>query len=345
MVGDHIGGLAMVYRRGAGEWVLEDTLEPPPEYGSSSGFGYSVDVDGDAIVVGWPGTSAAFAYRFVAGSSDPWQLSGRLAEGLYTSFGTDVAISKDLILVGAPDHTPSGGQSRSGAAFVFKRTPSGSGWYSSPAGELEPTSVFASTNSDFGFSVDLVRVGASTLPDRPWGSFDIGGVYGIVLAVVGAPKTDIGAGVLINGGVQVSLLRNDGSDTTVESFMRSTDTSSSPFKFGYSVAMNSDGVLAVGSANRKVVLFEPTSEYLDGWGEVQAFATTGNPVESLSMSGDRLAVGFDGEPLLLYEKESSGWILRQAVTPPSGTFGLRVGIDRSTLTASSSETFVFDLLD
>jgi len=89
-------------------------------------FGRSVAIDGDMAIVGSPydddaGTSSGSAYVFVR-NGDMWEETKKLtardtAAGDY--FGWSVAISGDVVIVGADEDDDAGGDS--GSAYVFIR--------------------------------------------------------------------------------------------------------------------------------------------------------------------------------------------------------------------------------
>ncbi|QDT91775.1 Calx-beta domain-containing protein [Gimesia algae] len=95
-------------------------------------FGSSIAISGETIVIGAYGADlnqsdegAAYVFRLAGGT---WQLETKLIASnaeADDSFGTDVAIENDLIVIGAPLHNvPS--YNNSGAAYIFTR--SGSTW-------------------------------------------------------------------------------------------------------------------------------------------------------------------------------------------------------------------------
>lgn len=93
-------------------------------------FGSSIAISGDTIVIGAFGADlnqsnegAAYVFRLTSGE---WQLESKLTASdaeADDSFGTDVAIENDLIVIGAPLHdVPS--YNNSGAAYIFTRSDS-----------------------------------------------------------------------------------------------------------------------------------------------------------------------------------------------------------------------------
>jgi len=89
-------------------------------------FGYSVDIQGDTIVVGAPGhlnRGGAFVFDRNTGGSDVWgqeKYLTSIAIGNGDEFGFSVAIDQDLIVVGAPQDNQ-GGVTDTGEVYVFGR--------------------------------------------------------------------------------------------------------------------------------------------------------------------------------------------------------------------------------
>ncbi len=145
-------GAVDVFTRSAGAWTLEGTIA-----GSGGGFGQSIDLQGDRLVIGAAhadsfasNAGAAFVYERQAGT---WVLVQQLTTTLLrpeSYFGTDVVLDADVAVVGAP-----GGLYSFGAAFVFRRV-AGS-W------QLEQSWSSSATDS-FGRALalkgDLLAVGA-----------------------------------------------------------------------------------------------------------------------------------------------------------------------------------------
>jgi len=112
------GGSAYVFVRSGSTWTEQAKLSVP----DAAGFGWSVSIDGDSVVVGGPLTlTGGVAYVFVR-SGTTWTQQQKLVPSDPTSnsgFGMSVAISGDTIVIGAP-------QVGTGAAYVFVR--SGTQW-------------------------------------------------------------------------------------------------------------------------------------------------------------------------------------------------------------------------
>jgi FG-GAP repeat len=186
-------GAAYVYVRNSGTWSQQAYLKPAAigTTQAGDGFGTSVAISGDTIAVGasheasstlgvnsTPNDSAGSSgavYVFVR-NSGAWNQQAYVkpsAVGTTQSgdgFGTSVALSGDLMVIGAIgedssttgiNSTPNESAALSGAAYVFTR--SGTTW--SQQSYLKPAAVGTTqANDSFGWSVgispDLIVVGA-----------------------------------------------------------------------------------------------------------------------------------------------------------------------------------------
>jgi len=157
-----LGGAVFVYVRGPGtSWVEQAELVNPSGYAH---FGYSVDVDGDTLVVGHKdegipsgNQSQGAAYVYVR-SGTTWTQQARLeaSDGMQNDFfGDSVALDGDRIVVGAKNGD--GAAADSGAAYVYVR--GGTDWT-----EVAKLSAFDGTTGDLlGSSNDLLDGSAVTL--------------------------------------------------------------------------------------------------------------------------------------------------------------------------------------
>jgi hypothetical protein len=124
------------------------------------GFGFAVDLDGDFAVVGSEaetGTGAAYVYRR---TGNEWQPTAVLkaedgAEG--DRFGTAVAISGNVIVVGAKGHDADGAEA--GAAYVFAW--SGDEWVQQT--KLAPPSAAANAHFGTAVAIDGARLAVSAV--------------------------------------------------------------------------------------------------------------------------------------------------------------------------------------
>ncbi len=123
-------------------------------------FGWSVDIDGEQMIVGSPysdimtrpSQGAAYLFRRNQNGEDQWgQVTKIVApDGLGSDlFGYDVAIHGDVVAIGAPgDRHPTGGQ---GSVYIFGRNVTGAeGW-----GYVNKLVAGGTNSADFGYAVDL----------------------------------------------------------------------------------------------------------------------------------------------------------------------------------------------
>jgi len=156
---------AHVFIRDGDHWVLQQELISHQGFLFNDYFGYAVDISGDTVVVGASyGSTAAIdnsgrAYVFIRIStiSGPvWELQQILEPSdaaTAQSFGENVAIENDTVMIGSPDRNGSGG------VYVFTR--GGSVWSQDAileATDLEAGDVFG---GDVSLSGDLLAVGAT----------------------------------------------------------------------------------------------------------------------------------------------------------------------------------------
>jgi hypothetical protein len=126
-------GAAWVYRRNpGGQWIEQAKLEASDGI-DHIGFGYSVAIDGDVIVVGAErgvaaNTVAGAAYVFRRQGNN-WAEEAKLVANdpaYHDFFGAAVAVDGDVIVVGAKEDDPNG--DGSGSAYVFRRNQATGVW-------------------------------------------------------------------------------------------------------------------------------------------------------------------------------------------------------------------------
>jgi hypothetical protein len=126
-VGGVSAGAVYIFEHVGDRWLKRHTLAPP-DAARGDGFGRSVAIDGDTIIVGASNKMVggnAFqgtAYVFVRGRAG-WSLQQELAaeDGVpYDYFGYSAAISGDTVIVGAHNDTVANDASV-GAVYVFTR--------------------------------------------------------------------------------------------------------------------------------------------------------------------------------------------------------------------------------
>jgi len=142
---------------------------------SATNFGYSLDLDGDRLVVGAVGTAGAtngLAYVFVFDGTN-WNQQAELHPWASTagdSFGCSVATHGNRVIVGASSDSTNGASS--GAAYVYFWT--GSAW----SNEVKLSAYDGASGDCFGFAVGIssnaIAVGA---PYDDVSSTDSGSVY------------------------------------------------------------------------------------------------------------------------------------------------------------------------
>ncbi len=156
-------GAAYVFTRSGTSWTQQAKLVAA-DAGPGDGFGYSVGIDGNTIVVGASledagGGDAGAAYVFTR-TGTTWTQQAKLmasAPAAFDYFGTAVAIDADSVVVGRPG---SGGPAapQRGSAHVFTRT--GVVW----SEQAELAAADGATGDLFGNSVaidgDSVAIGA-----------------------------------------------------------------------------------------------------------------------------------------------------------------------------------------
>jgi hypothetical protein len=148
-------GSAYVFTRSGSTWTQQAHLYAD-DAGIADWFGTSGDIDGDTIVLGArfddtpAGSDAGSAYVFTR-SGGLWSQTAHIypdASAADFNFGTSVAISGDIIVVGTPYDDPGAG-SEAGTAFVFRRI--GGTW-------VQQAHVYASSYANderFGERVDV----------------------------------------------------------------------------------------------------------------------------------------------------------------------------------------------
>lgn len=190
-------GAAYVYQRGTdGTWTLMQQLLQP-QVSSQAGFGLSIGIDGDHIIVGeYHYNNTAFgradcgaAYLFTRTGSS-WSTGVRIEASDQASndeFGRSVAISGDRVVVGAhnedEDSDGNNTASAAGSAYVFEKNTNGT-WTQTQ--KLVGSNRIA--NDNFGFSVaidnDMIVVGAMHQDSDAAGSSeltDAGAAYAFTL--------------------------------------------------------------------------------------------------------------------------------------------------------------------
>jgi len=267
-------------------------------------LGWSVDVSGDAVVVGSigdddNGDSSGSAYLFEKNAQGVYEQSAKLSasDGLAgDNFGYSVAIDGDTIVIGAYANDTNG--TNAGAVYIFEKP-----FATSSVHETQKlTALDAEMGEYFGISVDIdgdaIAVGA-------YGDDDNGSVSGAVY-----------------------LFERNASSGSFEQVakLHARDGVASNY-FGYDVAIDAD-IVAVGayrnwsqSAYGAAYLFE---KGITGWADATQVAKLGATDQGLSdafasriaIDSDTVAVGAykaagalsDSGAVYLYAKPESGWV-------------------------------------
>ncbi len=143
------GGVIHVFERTAGTFVHRASVSPPAGSGAQW-FGYALDLDGDRIAVGAPGTpvgaAGAGAVFVVEKQLANWNVAASLAMSGAPSFsqlGLSVALDGDVLVAGAPY------KDLQGRAVVYER--SGGTWLETQ----QLTRAGAGTSEFFGEDVAI----------------------------------------------------------------------------------------------------------------------------------------------------------------------------------------------
>ena len=176
----------------------------PPDAKQFDGFGWSLDLEGDRLLVGAPfrdgapgfQSGAAYVYRRVG---TDWVLQDELVPTTlqaFDHFGWSVTWSGDRALVGAPDHDQLG--PGSGAVFVFRFQ--GTGWEQEAA--LHATGMAPGG----GLGVSLAASGSRVVAGAPWGDAvrtwrRTSGGWDHETDLFGAPMSRFGESVSLGRGV------------------------------------------------------------------------------------------------------------------------------------------------
>ena len=312
-------GAAYVFRRNGMTWEYEAKLVPNGRI-ARQWFGWTVDVQGNTVVIGAPGEPhvgqwAGAAYVFEYDGSNWAQTARLVAPDAQTldEFGNAVRIDGDTIAIGAY-LDDAGLQENSGSVYMFDRD--GSNWTLTQ--KLAPSApVF---DGWFGFDIDLEgdRLAVGSNFDDELG-LDAGAVF--------MYERDNGSWVMTD-----KILADDGA---------ATDT------FGFAVSLDGD-TLAVG-ANHHVDGFGPAErgaayvfEY-DGsdWNQIRKidgpnFTTYGifRFGLTLSLEGDTLAIGgHDDGPspnagaVYVYDRDGGAWTFDRKLNSPAPTASEEFGAD------------------
>jgi hypothetical protein len=222
-------GAAYVFVKPVGGWgnMTQTAKLTASDKAADDNFGFSVAISGDVVVVGADGAEpgglygAGAAYIFVklvGGWGDMTQTAKLTAsdKAAYNYFGSSVAISGGVVVVGAAGAAP-GGKEWAGAAYVFVK-PVG-GW----ADRTQTAKLTASDKAAFDYFGDSVAISGGVVVvgarwNDPGGTTGAGAAYVFVKPLGGwtnmtqtakltasdkAASDLFGSSVAINGGVVV----------------------------------------------------------------------------------------------------------------------------------------------
>ena len=304
---------SLIEKTGAEDYMMTNWYERQKlvasEGARSDGFGDSVSIDGDYVIIGahldgYNGVFSGSAYIFTR-SGTTWTKQAKLiaSDGAaFDNFGVSVSIDGDYAIIGADED-----DGERGSAYVFKRN--GTSWtqkYKLIASDGE-------TDDDFGQTVS------------------IDGDY----AIIGAPWDDD------NGDHSGSayVFKRDGTAWNEEAKLLASDGATGDF-FSWSVSI--DGDYAIIGAKGDDSEIGPGSAYVfkrDGtaWNEeAKLLASDGATGDyfgcSVSIDGDYAIIGAeadDGErgSAYTFKRTGTSWAEEDKLTASGYLFGHSVSID------------------
>jgi len=353
---------AYIFVRSGATWVEQTKLSVSDPTTPFDGFGNSVAISGDTVIVSDPASSplgitfagAAYVFERDAGGANNWGLvakltasdaaaNDRFGEG---SFGNAVSISGDTLIIGTlsnDDACPSFSNCNSGSAYVFVK-PAG-GWADST--ETVKLTPFDGTFGDlFGNSVsisgDTAIVGAFH-HDGP-------GPFLIISGAAYVYERDVGGAN--NWGLVAQLTASD--RAAEDSFGRSVSISDDTIIVG--VSNDDDGGTDSGSA----YVFEKIGTTWTQQAKLTASDASAHDLfgNSISISGDTAIVGArfndDACPSILtcdsgsayvFVKPAGGWTastetVKLIASDAAGAVGLAGDLFGSSVSISGNTAIV-----
>lgn len=232
-------------------------------------FGATIAIDGDVAVVSAmndagaseSGSGSVFVFERTNGTWSAFQTLS-VGQGFIYKFGRSVAVSGDIIVIGAPGDDARGTQA--GAAFVFRR--GANSW----SQQTKLTASDATAYDTFGASV---------------------AVAGNLIAF-GAPEKDVVANTKTGAVYLFTPTGVGGAWTEVDKLVAGTDAKNN-LNFGYAVAAATDTV-AVGSQGDVVQVFERVNTSWTRTGRI-----TPSTVSSSASLDFGTVVDIDGQHLVI----------------------------------------------
>ncbi|MBP7867975.1 MAG: putative Ig domain-containing protein, partial [Acidobacteria bacterium] len=275
-------------------------------------FGYSVSVDGDAIVIGAhqaivegrSSQGAAYIFSRNQGGADFWGQVKKLtaSDGMaFNLFGISVSVSGDTALVGAC-YAPVGGNAQQGAAYLFSRNQGGADFW----GQVKKL-----TASD-GAAGDTFGISASVDGDT---------------AVVGAYCATVG-GRIYQGAAYVFSRNQGGADFWGQVKKLAASDGAAGDNFGISASVDGDtavvgayqATVGVNTQQGSAYLFSRNQGGTDNWGQVKKLAASDGMASdffgfSASVDGDTAVAGAFQATVGGYIRQGAAYIFRTGPCP------------------------------
>jgi hypothetical protein len=132
-------GAVFIYTRSGASWTQSAMVTPNVSF-NYSGFGETVELSGDELVVGSPLESQVYVFRRAAGVWTQQAVLTPSSGHTGVWFGASIALDGDTLAVGAPVYPSGTGVDSVGRVFLYRRTNGvwiadgvvrgGGGWYS-----------------------------------------------------------------------------------------------------------------------------------------------------------------------------------------------------------------------
>lgn len=306
-------GAAYLFQRRAGmlDWERKQKI-----FGSDinffDSFGYSVAIDGDRLVVGAPHNDPAgawfgFAYVFVR-VGETWVEQQKLVSSgssLEDGFGFSVAISGDVIAVGAP-----GEQTRAGRTYIFQWN--GSAWME------QAILVGSDTVAEDTFGTALSLNQGRLLVGAMWDDNGSGSAY--VFRQDGVPwvqEAKIMASDTGNGGFFGASVSLFGHLAVIGAYAAQVTAPGSGAAYAYSL---SGGVWR---NEQKLVAPDPQPFQVEYFG--RSVGISQNLLLIGASSDDDQAEGAGSA--YVFERNENAWIFRSEFYAANSTLGLGFGLD------------------